>query len=98
MPKFLGTRDIFPEAPRLGRGNSGDQTGQANPFRVFGVSASASLRKFRVAEEEGGNLNPNQATSTILVRIIQQSCKRSKLISMCAGATISFLQHSHRNP
>ena len=38
----------------------------------------------------GGSFNPNQATSTILVRIIQQSCKCSKLISMCAGATILF--------
>ena len=44
----------------------------------------------RVAEEGGGNFNPNQATSTILVRIVQRSWKCSKLISICAWATIYF--------
>ena len=56
----------------------------------FLLSGFAYLTMFHVAEEWGGNFNPNQATSTILVRIIQESCKCNKLISMCAWATISF--------
>ena len=46
-----------------------------------------------------GNFNPNQATSTMFMRTIQQSCKCSKLISMCTWETISCLSpHSHRHP
>ena len=65
---------------------------------LFGCLGFQVLPFWRCVAEEGGmrNFNPNQATSAILVRIIQQSCKCNKLI---AGPTISFLsQHSHRNP
>ena len=67
-------------------------------FGCLGFLVLPLWRCFVLPRRGWGNFNPNQATSTILVWIIQQSCKCSKLISMCAWATISFLsQHSHRN-
>ena len=88
MPKFLGTRDIFPQAPWLGRGNSGDQTGQANPFRVFGISGFASLTMFRVAEEGGRQLQPQSSD-------LHNSCENHPAIMQVQQADLNVCRGNH---
>ena len=60
-------------------------------FRCSGFLALSLWRFFLLPRSGCANFNPNQATSTILMNIIQQSCKCSTLISMCALATTSCL-------
>ena len=90
---FPGTKCPSFWEPWLGRGNSGESL-----FGRLGFLVLPLWWCFVLLRRGGSQLQPESSDSTILMRIIQQSCKCSKLISVFKDGVLFFFHRSWKFP